>query len=91
MIHDVKDDPILQDSSQEPSMSSKYDFQDVGFLTHFSSCKKSENWHISEEPHIMIIYGVKDDPILPDSREEPSTSSKIDFEDGFFLTDFESC
>ena len=25
MIHDVKDDPILQDSSQEPSMSSKYD------------------------------------------------------------------
>ena len=25
MIHDVKDDPILQDSSQEPSMSSQYD------------------------------------------------------------------
>ena len=38
MIHDVKDDPILQESSQEPSMSSKYDFKDVGFLTHFYLC-----------------------------------------------------
>ena len=26
MIYDVKEDPILQDSSQEPSMSSMYDF-----------------------------------------------------------------
>ena len=34
MIHDVKNDPILQVSSQEPSMYSKYDFEDVGFLTH---------------------------------------------------------
>ena len=25
MIHDVKDDPILQVPGQEPSMSSKYD------------------------------------------------------------------
>ena len=37
MIHDVKDDPILQDSSQESLMSSKYDFEDRGFLTHFYS------------------------------------------------------
>ena len=28
MIHDVKDDPILQVSSQVPSESSKYDFED---------------------------------------------------------------
>ena len=34
-IHDVKDDPILQNASQKPSMSSKYDFEDRGFLTHF--------------------------------------------------------
>ena len=35
MINDVKDDPILRDSSQEPSTSSNYDFEDGGFLTHF--------------------------------------------------------
>ena len=35
MIHDVKDDPILQDSSQELSTSSKYDFKDGGFLKFF--------------------------------------------------------
>ena len=28
MIYDVKDDLILQDFSQESSMSSKYDFED---------------------------------------------------------------
>ena len=37
MIKDIKGDPILQDSSQEPSASSKYDFEDRGFLTHFYS------------------------------------------------------
>ena len=30
MIHDTKDDSIRQDSSQEPSTSTKYDFQDGG-------------------------------------------------------------
>ena len=30
MIQHVKDDPILQVSSQEPSESSKYDFEDGG-------------------------------------------------------------
>ena len=35
MIQDVKDDLILQDFSQEPSTSSKYDFEDGGFLTNF--------------------------------------------------------
>ena len=33
MINDVKDDPIPQDSSQEPSISSKYDFEDNYFDT----------------------------------------------------------
>ena len=32
MIKHVKDDPILQVSSQEPSASSKYDFEDGGVL-----------------------------------------------------------
>ena len=35
LIQQVKDDPILQVSSQEPSASSKYDFEDGGFLRHF--------------------------------------------------------
>ena len=34
----IQHDPILQISSQEPSMSSKYHFEDRGFLTHFYSC-----------------------------------------------------
>ena len=32
MLYDVKDDPIIQVSSQEPSTSSKYDFEDGGVL-----------------------------------------------------------
>ena len=35
MIPNVKNDPILQVSSQEPSTFSKYDFEDGGILTHF--------------------------------------------------------
>ena len=34
MIHDIEDDHILQDSIQESSMSSKYDFENGGFLIH---------------------------------------------------------
>ena len=85
MIHDVKDDPILKDSSQEPSMSSKYDFEDRGFLMHFKYCLRAEIWHTSKESHIMMIHDVKDDPILKDSSQEPSMSSKYDFEDRGFL------
>jgi hypothetical protein len=32
LIQHIKDDPILQVSSQEPSASSKYDFEDRGVL-----------------------------------------------------------
>ena len=34
-IHDVKNDSILQVTSHEPSLSSKHDFEDWVFLTHF--------------------------------------------------------
>ena len=64
MIHDVKDVPILKETSQEPSMSSKYDFEDVGFLTHFYLCYRAEIWQTSQESYIMMIHDVKDDPIL---------------------------
>ena len=36
LIYDVKDEPILQNSSQDPSTSSKYDFKDGDFLTHLT-------------------------------------------------------
>ena len=38
MIPLVKDDPILQITSKEPSTFSTYDFKDGGFLTHFYLC-----------------------------------------------------
>ena len=44
-------------------------------LTH------AESWHTSQESHIMTIYDVKNYPILQVSSQEPSTSSKYDFED----------
>ena len=40
MIHDVKNDSILQVSSQEPLMSSKYDFKDVGFWHTSNHCRE---------------------------------------------------
>ena len=64
MTYDGKNDPILQDSSQEPSTSSKYDFEDVGFFTHFWSCLIAEIRHTCKDLHIMMIYVVKDDRIL---------------------------
>ncbi len=65
MLQHVKDDPILQVSSQEPSTSSKYDFEDRGFLTHFYSYSSAEIWHTSQESHIMMIDDVKNGPIHP--------------------------
>ena len=46
---DTKYDQILQNSSQEPTMSSKYDFEVRVFLAHF---------------YIMTILNVKSDPII---------------------------
>ena len=91
MNQHVKDDSILKVSSQEPSTSSKYDFEDGGFLTHFYSCQRAEIWQTSQDSHIMTIHDVKNDPILQVSSQEPSTSSKYDFEDGRFLAHFYSC
>ena len=86
MIQHVKDDLILQVSSQEPPASSKYDFDDGGFLTCFYSCWRAEIWHTSQESHIMTIHDVKNDPIIQVSSQEPSTSSK--YKDPGFLTHF---
>ena len=52
--------PSSQDSSQEPSTSSKYDFKDGGFLTNFLSWLMAEIWQTSKESHIMTIHNIKD-------------------------------
>ena len=44
MIHDDKDHYIIQDSSQEPSSSSKYDFKDRVLLKNFFSHLMAEIW-----------------------------------------------
>ena len=75
-IQDVKNDLILQVSSQETSTFSKYDFEDRGLLKLILSCQRAEIWHTSQESHIMTIHDVKNDPILQVSSQEPSTSSK---------------
>ena len=81
-IQDVKDDPILQLSSHEPSMSSKYGLRGLGVLeTHLFLL---ESWHINQESNIMMIHDVKNDPILQISSQEPSTSYMYDFEEGAF-------
>ena len=57
----------------------------VRLLTHLFSCKNIENWHISELLYIKMIFDVKDDPILQDSSQEPSTSSKSTMEERVVL------
>ena len=47
MIHDVKDDPIIQVSSQEPTMSSKYNFEDGGVLD--TLLFKLERWNLAHK------------------------------------------
>ena len=76
---DTKYDQIIQNSSQEPLMSSKYDCVLDAFIIMLGSWKFKYN----SEWKIMLIHDVKfdirDDPILQNSSQEPSTSYKYDF------------
>ena len=76
VIQHVKNYPILQDSSQEPSMSSKYGLEGWGVLDTLVIILRAEILHTSQESHMMMIYDVKEDPILQVSSQDPSTSSK---------------
>ena len=68
MIYDVKDDPILQVSSQEPSTSSKSQMKPViQIMTDLH-----QTFRISSLSSTNMIYEV----ILQVSSQEPSTSSK---------------
>ena len=86
-IHDVKNDPILQVSSQQPSTSSKYGIWGCGILDTLLIMLQSLNLlHKSriayqddpccKKSHIMVIHDVMNDHILEDSSQESSMSSK---------------
>ena len=74
MIYDVKDDPILQVSNQEPSMSSKPPTK--AFSASQIMSDLHQTFRISSQSSINMIYDIKDDPILHVSNQEPSLSSK---------------
>ena len=85
-----KNDPILQVSSQEPSTSSKYEFEDGGsWLTSFQARELRLGTRVKFTDH--EIYDVKNNPILQVASQEPSTSSKYDFKEEFFFQQSYSC
>ena len=69
MIHDVKDDPILQVSSQEPSTSSKYGLRGQGVLD--TLLIMLESWNLAHKPRIQY----HDDPWCQGWPHPPSTQS----------------
>ena len=78
VIFDTKDDPIHQNSSQEPSTSSNYDCV-LDVLIFFLG---SWNFNTTQEWKIVLIYDIKFDirydPILHNSSQEPPMSFKCD-------------
>jgi len=68
-IQDVKNDPILQVSSQEPSTSSKYDFEDGGVLD--TLLFMLECWNLAHKSKITY----HDDPLCQEWLHPPSIQS----------------
>ena len=69
MTQHVKDDPILQVSSQEPSASSKYDFEDGGVLE--ALLNMLESWNLVHKSRITY----QDDPWRQGWPHPPSLQS----------------
>ena len=69
MIHHIKDDPILQVSGQEPSVSSKYDFEDRGVLN--TLLFMLESWNLAHKSRITY----HDDPWCQEWPHPPSIES----------------
>ena len=73
---DTKYDQVLIKSSQEPPTSSKYDCVLDAFIIMLGGLK----FEYFQEWQILLIHGVKfdirEDPILQNSSQEPSTSSE---------------
>ena len=77
MVHDIKDYPIIQDSSQEPSQSMT---SRTGNSLHYYNYPREGKFGVQESQK-MMIHNVKDDPILQDSSQEPLKFSKYEFQD----------
>ena len=73
MIYNVKVDPILQVSSQEPLMSYKSQTKPDRWI--LSDLHKT--FKMSSQLSTNMIFYVKDDPIFQVFSQEPSTSSKF--------------
>ena len=74
MIYDVKDDPIIQDSSQEPSTSSKYELWGLGVLDTLLVMLDSWNLKIWEKTKIQSISGQSMmSKMIPSSRLQSGT------------------
>ncbi len=74
MICDVKDDPILHVSNQEPSINVPQ-APNLGYLSQIMS-DLHQTFRISSKSSINMIYDFKCDTIIQVSNQEPSTSSK---------------
>ena len=73
----IRDDPILQNSSQEPKMSSKYD------CVLDAHIMMLERWKFEYNSGITIYmddvkFDIRYDPTLQKSCQEQSLSSKYD-------------
>ena len=83
LIHDVKfdirDNPILQNSSQEPSMSSKYDCVLDALLIMLGSWKSAYNSIMTYDGYCDVKCYTKYDQILQSSSQELSMSHNYDF------------
>ena len=77
IIHEIKDDPVLLVSNQEPSMTSKYPSSLPHILDTFLIERSTQNFQgIFLRVKKNIIHDVKDDPSLHVSDQEPSMSYK---------------
>ena len=59
MIHDVKNDSILQDYSQEPSLSSTYEFRGRGVLD--TPIIMLESYNLAHKLRVTFTYLMIDD------------------------------
>ena len=88
MIHDVKDGSILQDSNQEPSASSLYDFEDGGSWHTFIHARELK---FGTQVKNHISWQSMMSTMTPSSKYQvrnPQHPPSMDFKDRGLLTHF---
>ena len=75
---DTKDDPVLQNSSQEPPMSSKYDCVLDALIIMLGSWKLAYNSRLAYYVDSWCQIWYQRCPNLQNSSQKPSISSKCD-------------